>query len=97
MSAPVIRRATPDDAAALSLIGRATLLETYARMVPVSDLIAFAWNGHSEDDYRGFVERHCAAWIAAIPETGAPVGYALLTEPDLPIATDDGDAELRRI
>ena len=97
-SDPVIRRATPDDAPALSLIGRATLLETYARMVPVADLIAFAWNGHSEQDYRGFVEGPpCAAWIAAIPETGAPVGYALLMQPDLPMATGPDDIELRRI
>jgi len=94
---PVIRRASPDDAAALSLVGRATLLETYAHMVPVTDLIAFAWNGHSEEDYRGFVERHCAAWIAAVPSTGAPIGYALLTDPDLPMEIGATDIELRRI
>ena len=36
-------------------------------------------------------------FYAAADGTGAPVGYAVLTVPDFPIATDDRDIELRRI
>jgi hypothetical protein len=35
-----IRQATPDDAAALALVGAATFLDTYAHMIPGADLLA---------------------------------------------------------
>lgn len=98
MSSPVIRRAGLDDAAALSMIGAASFLESYAHMIGVADIIAHVGAKNSADAWRRFAQDPGnAIWIAELPETTAPVGYALLTEPDLPIEPRDGDIELRRI
>ncbi len=97
MSDIVIRRAAPDDAAALSLVGRATLLETYATLIGFADMLAFARGGHSEAAYQAFLDDPaCAVWLAETP-TAVPVGFALVTQPDLPVETDTADIELRRI
>lgn len=98
MSGPVIRRAGPDDSAALAMVGAATFLESYAHFIGLADTLAHVAGKNSADSYRAFADDPaCALWIAEIPQTLAPVGYALLTPPDLPIAVDDGDIELRRI
>lgn len=98
MSGPVIRRAGPDDAAALALVGAATFLETYAHMIGIADMIAHVGDKNSVQAWCGFAtDPGCAAWIAEMPETSAPVGYALLTPPDLPVAPKVEDVELRRI
>jgi ribosomal protein S18 acetylase RimI-like enzyme len=98
MNAPVIRRAGHDDAAALALIGAASFLESYAHFIGLADMLAHVRDKNGEAAYRAFAaDPACALWIVEMPDTGAPVGYALLTPPDLPIAVDDGDVELRRI
>lgn len=95
---PVIRRAGPDDAAALSLIGAATFLESYAHMIGVADMVAHIGAKNSVEAWRGFArDPDTAMWIAELPETAAPIGYALLTAPDLPIDPRAEDIELRRI
>ncbi|KKC24548.1 GNAT family N-acetyltransferase [Sphingomonas sp. SRS2] len=94
----VIRRAGLDDAAALSMIGAATFLETYAHMIGITDMVAHNGAKNSFDAWRGFARHPDAAiWIAEMPVTGVPVGYALLTTPDLPIELKPEDIELRRI
>lgn len=98
MSGPVIRRAGPDDVAALSLIGAATFVETYAHMIGIADMIAHVGATNSVDAWRGFArDPDAAIWIAEMPKTAAPLGYALLTSPDLPIELHAEDIELRRI
>ena len=98
MSGPVIRRAGPEDAAALAMIGAATFLESYAHMIGVADLVAHIGATNSVDAWRGFARHpNAAMWIAELPETAAPIGYALLTAPDLPIELRAEDVELRRI
>ena len=98
MSGPVIRRAGPDDAAALSMIGAASFLESFAHMIGAADIIAHNAAKNSAEAWRGFADDpDNASWIAEMPGTAAPVGYALLTEPDLPIGLREGDVELRRI
>lgn len=98
MAGPVIRRAGPDDAAALAMVGAATFLESYAHMIGVADMLAHIAGKNSPEAYRAFAtDPACALWLAEMPDTRAPIGYALLTPPDLPIAIDDGDIELRRI
>lgn len=80
----------------LALIGSASFLENFAGFLPGADVLAHCRNQHSAAKY--------AAWLAA-PETraclaevrGAPVGYALLCAPDLPVATTEDDIELKRI
>ena len=98
MTPPVIRRAGQDDAAALALIGAATFLESYGHFIGIADMLAHVGGKNSEAAYRAFAaDPECALWIAELPGTAAPVGYALLTPPELPIDIDDGDIELRRI
>lgn len=98
MSRPVIRRAGQRDAAALALVGAATFLESYAHFIGLADMLAHVASKNSEAAYRAFAaDPACALWIAEMSETGSPIGYALLTPPDLPITTDHGDIELRRI
>lgn len=98
MNGPVIRRAGLEDAAALAMVGAATFLETYAHMIGVADMVAHVGATNSIDAWRGFArDPHAAMWIAELPETAAPVGYALLTAPELPIELRAEDVELRRI
>lgn len=98
MDRPVVRRAGQDDAAALALIGAATFLESYAHMIGVADMVAHVGGKSSPDAWHTFAQDpDSAIWIAELPATRAPVGFALLTPPDFPIATDDNDVELRRI
>ena len=95
---PTIRRARRDDTAVLAMIGAATFLESYAHFIGVADMLAHNRTKNSEGAYQVFAaDPGSALWIAELPGTKAPVGYALLTPPDLPIAVDDGDIELRRI
>lgn len=98
MTGPVFRRAGREDAAALALVGAATFLESYGHFIAVADMLAHVGQKNGEAAYRAFADDPaCALWIAEMPLTGAPVGYALLTPPDLPIDIDDDDIELRRI
>lgn len=91
------RRATPADAEALSLLGGATFLASFAHDHPGKGLVDHARNAHSV----AFYDRALAdlAQTAIIGETplGAPVGYALLTPPDLPVDPLPGDHELKRV
>ena len=80
------------------MIGAATFLESYAHMIGVADMIAHIGDKNSTDAWRGFArDPDCATWIAEMPQTAVPVGYALLTSPDLPIDLRPEDIELRRI
>lgn len=93
-----IRRAEAGDEEALSLVGRATFLETYAHMIPREDMLAHAEHEHGPGRYRRWLEdAGSQLWIAEAAETRSPVGFAVVTAPDLPIVTQDYDLELRRI
>lgn len=86
------------DAPALSILGGATFLASFAHDHPGDALIDHIRDAHGEAYYRAALAD--PAKIALIGETplGAPVGYALLTPPDLPIPTVEGDdIELKRI
>ncbi|MGE4322545.1 MAG: GNAT family N-acetyltransferase [Sphingobium sp.] len=91
------RRATPADAVALSILGSATFLTTFAHDHPGEALLAHIHNAHGLAYYQAALADP-AQWIV-IGETplGAPVGYAMLTPPALPVQTDDRhDVELKR-
>jgi ribosomal protein S18 acetylase RimI-like enzyme len=95
---PVIRRAGPDDAAALAMVGAAAFLESYAHFIGVADMLRHIAAKNSVDAFSGFArDPACALWLTELEQTAVPVGFALLTPPDLPIESDAGDIELRRI
>ena len=97
MSGPSIRVSPSTDAAALSAVARATFLETFADIIPFADIARRAADEDSEAGMEAML-REGPAWIAAVEETDVPVGYALVSPPDLPsIDTDEGDLELKRI
>lgn len=94
-----VRAAVPADASALSLLGRATFLETYAPLLPVEDILAHADHQHAPSVYARWLDDAASpCWIAEMLPGRAPVGYLVATLPDLPLAgVDERDLEIRRI
>jgi len=97
MSAIAIRRAGPADAAALALVAQATFLETFAGEIEGADILAHASNKCGEAYFTAWLAEGGALWLAEIEPGGAPVGYAGLCAPDLPVTIEVSDVELRRI
>ena len=94
----VIRHCGPGDEAALALVGQATFLETYAGALPAADIVSHCRTQHGEGLYAEWLGKAgYGLWLAEMEEGGAPVGYAALTPPDLPVPTSDKDVELKRI
>lgn len=93
-----IRPATAEDTAALAQIGAATFLESYTEIIDGPDMVAHCSRQHSESVYGQYLaDPACSTWIAEYAATGAPVGYAVNCPPDLPVAIQPGDVELKRI
>ena len=93
-----IRRALPADAQALSLLGAATVLETYTGLLPGADLMTFCAVRHSPAQYAVWLDDPaCVVWIAQVP-LGSPVGYLVLVPATLPLeGPQPGDYEVLRI
>ncbi len=91
-----IRPVQADDAEALALVGEATFLDTYAGAIDGQALMAHCRQHHSVSAYRALLEEGARAWLVELAPGGAPIGYALATEPDLEQA-EPGDWELKRI
>ena len=94
-----VRRAVPGDALALSLVGSATFLDTFAGVIDGGDIVAHCVKQHSVAVYDAWLASSDAAvWLAETVDGGAPVGFAVLDRPNLPL--DDlqpDDLELKRI
>lgn len=91
-----IHTASAADADRLALVGAATFLESFAGLVDGEGLVAHCLHNHSADAYRAFFAKGAQAWIAQVGTGGAPVGYALVSPPELELARP-GDVELKRI
>lgn len=94
-----VRAAQGSDAAALSLLGGATFLESYAHLLPVTDIIGHVGRQHAPAVYeRWLADPACRCWLAEHLPGCAPVGYAVVTPPDLPLPDlGSSDLEIRRI
>ncbi|HEY4010927.1 MAG TPA: GNAT family N-acetyltransferase [Acidobacteriaceae bacterium] len=94
-----LRRGTADDADALALVGAATFLEAFTWMLPGEDILAHCTKNHSAESYRAALAKpETRITLAVTANGGAPVGYAMLTAPDLPtFPLEPGDIELKRI
>lgn len=93
-----VRRASPADAAALSLIAGASFLETFAGLLDGADIVAHCAAHSSPAAFATWLaDPHSAVSIAEHAVGRAPVGYTVLTAPDLPIETTACDIELKRI
>jgi len=93
-----LRRAAADDAAALALVGGATFLDTFAGILGGLDIVAHCAANNSEAVFaRWLADAGSIVLLAEAATRAAPIGYAVLTAPDLPIAIELGDVELKRI
>lgn len=91
-----LRHAGPDDAAALALIGGATFLDTYAGLLPGAALVAHCERYHVTAAWQELLRTQGVSCFLAEASGGAPIGYAVVSIPDLP-GQRPGDVELRRI
>lgn len=83
MSDPIIRRATPADAEALSRLGAETFSETFAHLYDPEDLRDFLVYAYNLDRISGdLADPAKAMW--AVEKDGQIVGYALAGPCDLP-------------
>lgn len=97
MSTIKVRRARAGDAARLALVAAATFLETFAEIIAGDDILAHCELRNSQQVYADALDdRDSALWLAETGR-GAPVGFAMLTPPDLPVVTSSADVELKRI
>lgn len=93
-----LRRATPEDTEALALLGAATFLEAFTWMLPGADIVTHCTHHHTPEAYRTYLAKSDTRITLAVTAGGAPVGYAMLTTPDLPsFDVHPGDLELKRI
>ena len=97
MTAPTIRRATPEDADALSRIGAQTFTETFGHLYPVEDLAAFLVYAYGLERTRAdLADPAKASWL--VERDGKVIGYASAGPAGLP--HDDlraTDGELYRL
>jgi ribosomal protein S18 acetylase RimI-like enzyme len=93
-----IRACEAGDARALSLVAKATFLESYVGALAAADILDHCTHEHAEARYADWLGNPgYRLWIAEAVEGAGPVGYAVLSPPDLPVPTDAFDAELKRI
>jgi ribosomal protein S18 acetylase RimI-like enzyme len=93
-----LRRAGADDAAAAAMVAAASFLETFAGIIPGPDIVAHCARKSSPEAFAAWTDdARSVVTLAEHPQGGAPVGYSVVTTPDLPIEHHDGDVELRRI
>ena len=80
------------------MIAAASFLETFAGILPGADIVAHCARNSSPEKFSGWAEDPASILTLAEHRQGfAPVGYTVLTTPDLPVAPTPGDIELRRI
>lgn len=91
-----LRRCVPGDEEALALVGAATFLETFAGLLPGEDILKHCRVQHGAAQYAAWLmDSHYRLCMAELQ--GAPVGFAVLSPPDLPVAVTADDIELKRI
>jgi diamine N-acetyltransferase len=80
----------------LALVGAASFLEAFAGYLPGKDVLAHCRNQHSAAKYAAMLADPAThACLAEVKD--APVGYAVVCPPDLPVPLAQDDFELKRI
>ncbi len=91
------RKAAPDDAEALSYLGAATFLASFAFDHPGKPLIEHLKAEHSTGYYAAKLANPDVDIVIGETPLGAPVGYVMLVPPEHPDLQQAGDWELKRI
>lgn len=94
-----LRPATPEDADRLALVGRATFVESYAGVLPVSDILAHCEHQHAPGVYaKWLADKAWDSWLVEALPGEAPVGYAVMGPAAVPVPDPrPDDLELKRI
>ena len=79
-----LRPATAADAAGLALVGAATFLEAFTWMLPGADIIAHCARHHTPEAYAHYLALPTTRITLAVTGIDAPIGFAMVTTPDLP-------------
>ena len=95
-SSYALRACAPGDEEALALLGSATFLETYSGALSGPDILTHCRRHHARAQYAAWLEDDAYRICVAECST-APVGYAVLSPPDLPVEVTPQDIELKRI
>ena len=95
----LIREAGLGDEHRLAAVGAASFLETFAGVLSGEDILAHCENQHAATVYEDWlIGGEARLWLAEAEEGRAPVGYLVMTKPDLPLADiGPGDVEIKRI
>ncbi len=95
----VIREAGLGDEHRLAAVGAASFLESYAGILPGDDILAHCDTQHTAMVYEDWlIGGEARLWLAEAAEGRAPVGYLVMTAPDLPLSDlGPGDVEIKRI
>ena len=82
-----IRVAQRGDESRLALVGRATFLESYANLLPAEDILAHTGAAPRARVYAAWLaDPRFSCWLVEAGPGKAPVGYMVLSPPDLPLA-----------
>ena len=92
-----VRVCQPGDEGALSLVASASFLEAFAGTLDGADILTHCARNNSVAKYAEWLaDSRMRLAVAEVRE--APVGYAVLCPPDLPVSLDPAtDIELKRI
>ena len=98
MTDPILRLAGPDDAGALSRLGRDTFVETFGQLYPPEDLSTYLEGAYDLGATRAsLADPAQASWLVEAPD-GSPIGYATAGPCGLPHPeVGAGALELKRI
>lgn len=94
-----LRPCVDGDEDALSLIGQATFLETFAGVLSGRDILSHCAVAHSAGTYRSWLGNpSCKLWVAEVDPGNAPVGFMVVAPAQLPLPdTSERDLEIKRI
>ncbi|AZP14166.1 GNAT family N-acetyltransferase [Undibacterium parvum] len=95
----LIKPCTPEDGAALALIGQATFLETFAGIIAGHAILKHCAQTHSPAQYQEWLnDPQYQLWLAELAPGAAPIGYILVAPAQLPLAgISAADLEIKRI
>ena len=94
-----IKPCTPDNGAALALIGQATFLETYAGIIPGHAILKHCAQTQSLAQYQEWLnDTQYQLCLAELAPGAAPIGYILVGPAQLPLSgISAADLEVKRI
>ena len=93
-----LRRASLEDAPAAAMVATASFLCAFYDALAIDDMLAHCAKNNSPEKFAAWIaDPASVVTLAEHPETKAPIGYSVLTAPDLPVPPRAADIELKRI